>query len=399
MSAIDNNPGLLVLSSSFPTEPGSIAGGGAFVEKLCNELNTKFDVTVIAPYVHSEKELKHFTKIKVKQFKYFFSKGCNLTGGNGVFGNIKLHPLLVFKVPFFLFFQFICLIKSIKKDNIKLCHAHWLLPQALQLVIAKKVFFRSNLKILLTIHGSDINKFKSPLFRKLILWILNNVDAITVVSNGLKKDLHEFGVKKNIDVFPMGVDMDLFQNLNLEKDQNKILYVASISEKKGLYDLFDALAMLIKDYPKAYLEIVGTGDNSNFLSYAEKINIQNNINWVGKVNNKHLPEHYNKAKVFILPSHSEGLGLVSIESMACECLTLVSELPATKDYLVPSKTGLFTQPQDPNSIYNTLKLVFDGGVDKEQITKNARELVKKQYSWEKVTENYLSILKAFNNEH
>lgn len=395
MNAIENNPGLIVLSSSFPAEPGSISGGGTFVEKLCNELNQKFEVTVIAPYVHSEKKLKPFTEIKVKKFKYFFSKGCNLTGKNGVFENIKTHPLRAFKIPFFLFFQFVCLIRTIKKDNIKICHAHWLLPQALQLVIANKVFFYSNIKILLTIHGSDINKFKSLLFRRLILWILNNVNAITVVSNGLKKDLQEFGFKKNINVFPMGVDINLFRNLNLGKDQNKILYVASFSEKKGLFDLFNALAMLIKDYPKAYLEIVGTGEKSRFLSYAEKINIQKNINWVGKVNNKLLPEYYNKAKIFILPSHSEGLGLVSLESMACECLTLVSELPATKDYLIPSKTGLFTQPKDSISIYNTLKLVFDGGVDVRQITKNSRELVVEKYSWEKVTKNYLSILNTF----
>ncbi|MBL57393.1 MAG: hypothetical protein CMP61_09405 [Flavobacteriales bacterium] len=383
---------ILVVSSSFPIEPDSASGGGSFVQTLSTGLSTKYDVRVLIPYVYSKKKLKKFDRLKVIKFKYFLKKGCNLTGGSGIFGNIKSNPFLIIKIPFFLFFQWFNILKIIKKEKINVCHTHWLIPQGILVVLAKKILRNSNFKVLLTIHGSDINKFKSKVFRKLILWTINNVDSVTVVSQALKKDLIDFGVKKDIYVYPMGVDMNLFKKLNVKKNENQLLFVGSLLEKKGLIDLLDAFSELKKRFPRLELKIIGTGNSDQFINYSNKLGIQDSITWQGKVNNKDLPKHYNEAGVFILPSHSEGLGLVSIEAMACECLTVASELPAIKDYIIPEKTGLFVDPKSPNSILIVIENVLNRKYNTSYIVKHGRKYVEEHFSWDKSISNYIALI-------
>lgn len=383
---------LLVTSSSFPVEPGSPVGGGIFIEKLSNELAKHFDLNVVTPFLYSEKKLENFSKFRIKRFKYFFKKGCNLTGGSGVFGNIKSKPIKAFKIPFFLFFQFITLFRTIIREKTDICHAHWLIPQAIQLVIIKKLLIKSKFKILLTIHGSDIYRFKSTVFRKLILWTTNNVDVITVVSNALKNELLDFGVEKDIYVYPMGVDMNLFKKLDIKQKENQILFVGSLLVKKGLIDLLDAFCALKKRFPKLELKIIGTGSSKYFENYAISLGVDKSVLWLGKVDNKELPIHYNEANIFILPSHSEGLGLVSIEAMACECTTVVSNLPSTREYIIPNETGFFIEAKSTKSITLLLTKLLDGTINPKNIVVQGRNYVEKRFSWKISVKNYIELI-------
>lgn len=390
---------IVILTSSFPNSPDSPEGGGTFVKILCKNLSNQFNIHILAPYVSGCIEEKEQKNISVKRFKYFFKQFCTLTGGNGIVQNINKNLFNIFKLPFFFLFQFIYTISTIKRTNSKIVHFHWVIPQGITAVLAKKYLKKRNIKILLTVHGSDFNSFKNSPLKGIINWIFNNVNEITVVSQALKTEIEEWGIKQDVLIYPMGVDSKLFTpNPNISPIPNQLLFVGSLLKTKGLLDLIEAIPKVLESVPEFKLNIVGPGNNKIFLNKAIELNVQSNIIWSGSVANKDLPRYFHSSSAFILPSHSEGFGIVCIESMACNCITIVSELPATSDYITRGSTGFFIEPKNPASIAKQIINVLTSDSDLNKIRFNARELVKENFDWKAVTKNYSLLLSKMINE-
>ena len=384
---------IIVLTSSYPNSPNSPDGGGTFVKTLCQHLSNQFKVHILTPYVTGCTEEKDEENLKVQKFKYFFKRFCTLTGGNGIAQIIKENPVNIIKLPFFFFFQFFYTLKAVKRTKSKFIHIHWVIPQGITAVLVKKTLRKSNIKLLLTVHGSDFNSLKKGPLKRVIIWVFNNVDEITVVSQALKTEIEDWGIKQKIHVYPMGIDTKLFTpNPSTTRKVNQILFVSYLIKEKGLEDLIEAIPEIVKNVPDFELKVIGPGNNSAFVIRAQELNVQAHINWIGEVPNNDLPQHFRESAAFILPSHSEGFGIVCIEAMACNCITLVSKLPATKDYIKSEKTGFFIEAQNSSSISKQIIHVLTYNSKLGKVRKNARNFVVNNFDWEAVSENYAVII-------
>ena len=67
-------------------------------------------------------------------------------------------------------------------------------------VIYKK-FINKKIKILVSVHGTDVNGIKGFFGKRLIKYVLNNIDGLTVVSDALKNDMVRLGYKKEVFIF------------------------------------------------------------------------------------------------------------------------------------------------------------------------------------------------------
>lgn len=63
-----------------------------------------------------------------------------------------------------------------------------------------------------------------------------------------------------------------------------------------------------------------------------QINGSSNIEYVGTLNDNDLKNYYRRAKVFALPSYTEGVGMVAMEAAAYGCEIVLTNLGAPKDY-------------------------------------------------------------------
>ena len=70
-----------------------------------------------------------------------------------------------------------------------------------------------------------------------------------------------------IFLVPHGIDIETFspgsgeEALNREKDARSILFLASVTERKGIFDLLEAFPLVLNVLPDARLSIVGPGDD------------------------------------------------------------------------------------------------------------------------------------------
>ena len=298
--------------------------------------------------------------------------------------------------------QFMAIAMIVKKEKIKLIHAHWIIPQGIIAVIYKK-FINKDVKILATIHGADIYSFRNSIGRFLKKFILNNIDELTVVSNAIREEVIKLGYKRNIYVYPMGIDTRLFspdkkdgklkERLGIKEEF--ILFVGGIIERKGISFLIKAMPKIVDEFPFIKLVVVGDGNlKSEMIRLVNALNISDNVIFTGVIPHDQLPSYFSTADLFILPSLSEGFGLVVIEALSCGTLAITSDLKPIHDIIIDNETGFFLEKLTPEDITKKIIWILRNKENLKHVSEKGREFVVKSYDWAIVIENYGKIIRS-----
>ncbi len=169
----------------------------------------------------------------------------------------------------------------------------------------------------------------------------------------------------------------------------RLLFVGRVEVNKGLHEL---LASLSERYPFEWsLTLVGDGA---FMPEVNRLlwqyHIADRVQLTGYIPfGEELIGLYKSHDILILPSYSEGLPHVVLESMACGCLTLATRVGGIPDVVKHGQTGLLFSPKNVGDLTQTLIYAHAHRADMEQIKVNALEVARK-YSFD----NQIGILKA-----
>jgi starch synthase len=129
----------------------------------------------------------------------------------------------------------------------------------------------------------------------------------------------------------------------------RVLYVGSISVRKGLRYLIEAFRRL--KHPKKELWIVGPMTSPSGL---ENIVMPAGVRFFGSLKGDALQAAYMSATVFCLPSIEDGFGLVLNEALAYGVPVIATENTGIEDLLVAGKGGMVVPIRDSDAIFNCL---------------------------------------------
>lgn len=126
-------------------------------------------------------------------------------------------------------------------------------------------------------------------------------------------------VNYNFKPFDNDVIIQLKKKYKIRNNESVLLIVARLEKEKNLFEILKIFKSLEinRKVRKARLLIAGVG---SLLGELRKTIVKfgdDNITLLGHINHSNLPDIYNIADVTFLYSHSEGLPLVALESLAC----------------------------------------------------------------------------------
>lgn len=183
--------------------------------------------------------------------------------------------------------------------------------------------------VVLQVHGSDILLLNQvPSRRRRTEEAVQSADGIVAVSNDLAGNLVRMGVEASkIRVIHDGVDRSLFAPgdkaheraiLQLPSEGRILLFVGNLVPVKAIDVLLRACAeTILRDEP-FQLVIVGQGPlRPSLEQLAGQLGIASRVRFAGALPQVDLPRWYRAADIFVLPSHSEGVPNVLLESSAC----------------------------------------------------------------------------------
>ncbi len=390
---------VLVIATTFPRwendqEP-------PFVYDLCRNLPKEIDIHILAPHAPGAKELETWGKMKITRFPYFFPKSLEkLCYEGGIIPNLKSSWLARLQLPFFLIALLIHLIKMTSGNKFDLIHCHWLIPQGFFCALIK--IFRG-IPYILTAHGGDVYSFKNiPFVRSLIKFSLKHSTICTVNSQATKNEVLKNRENSNIQVVPMGVDLDKFnpENFNHEirdsmgSENLLLLGVGRLAFKKGFNFLIEAMPQIIQEIPNTQLVIIGFGPQKEQLEkQIQRLNLSSSVSLIGGKSGKELRDWFASADIFIGPSivtpdgDTEGQGVVFLEAMASGTAVIASDVGGIKDVVRDKFSGLLVHEKNPQAIAKkTVQLAKDKN-QRDQLIQNALEMVRSDYSWQNSSKN------------
>jgi starch synthase len=182
-------------------------------------------------------------------------------------------------------------------------------------------------------------------------------DYILLPSNFVKRSFIEMGFpEQKLMRVPYGFNAFSGKTVQAKVENNEftVLYVGSISVRKGLRYLIEAFAQLA--HPNKKLMIVGPENNPNGLHDVE---IPEGVVFTGVLKGAELEAAYQSASVFCLPSIEEGLALVLGEALSFGLPIIATENTGADDIITDGREGFIVPIRDSKSILKKLQLLAD----------------------------------------
>ncbi len=391
---------LLVLASTYPRWRGDHEPG--FVHELNRRLADDFAVHVICPHAPGAARFEVMDGVSIHRFRYAPENLESLVQDGGILANLKRSRWKWGLVPFFFLGLIIACWRCVREIEPHAIHAHWIFPQGLAIALLS-VFSRSLPPFLITSHGGDLFGLRGRTFRLLKRWVLRRARAITVVSQPMVEVLVKLEVPLNeISVIPMGVDFSHRFSVDRGKQRiaGQILFVGRLVEKKGVKYLIEALPVIRARVPGAHLVVVGGGPELGALAAQVcSLELRDCVEFRGPLPQCALPELYQYASVFVAPfidadsGDKEGLGLVTVEAIACGCPVVVGDVSVVADIFLDTEMEMRAIPGSPGSLAEKVTNVLLSPDEAVRRTAAIRERLEQKMGWISVANRYGELLR------
>jgi len=289
----------------------------------------------------------------------------------------------------------------LRRQRFGLIHAHWLVPQGLVAVVARRMAGVA-LPLVTTSHGADLFALRGRAFDAMRRLVVNESAQVSVVSTAMRDRLIGGGAEADkIQVIPMGADLQARFTLDARVVRNKheLLFVGRLVEKKGVRVLIEALPDVLRAHPAARVTLVGDGPLAPELrALAARLGVSGHCRFLGMIPQAQLPDLYRRATLLAAPfvvaasGDQEGLGLVQAEAAGCGCPVIAGDVPAVHDAIVHGESGLLVPPGDAQALAAAIRRLLDDHKLRERLARNARQHCMAAFDWESVAARYGDLL-------
>jgi N-acetyl-alpha-D-glucosaminyl L-malate synthase BshA len=276
--------------------------------------------------------------------------------------NIFYHEVAVTDYPLFEYQPYETELASkmvdvVKYEKLDLLHVHYAIPHASAAFMAKQILRSQGIHIpfITTLHGTDITLVgKDPSFEPVITFCLNQSDAVTAVSESLKKDtLDHFKTKREVHVIPNFIQVEENSPTNELKsireryakpDEPILCHVSNFRKVKRVEDVLHTFVKVNEKIPSRLL-LVGDGpERANIDLLCRKYGLCDRVIMIGKV--RDTSHVLAISDLFLLPSETESFGLAALEAMAKSVPVISSNTGGIPEVNIHGVTGYLSNVGD-----------------------------------------------------
>ncbi|MGB3469652.1 MAG: glycosyltransferase [Erythrobacter sp.] len=313
---------ILMLTSTLPRFPGDMQAN--FVGEQAEAwtgARPHDRITILAPGDPAANRLEERGAIQVERFRYFKPESLQKLAYPAILPNIRRNPTLVLQVPPFLWSQYRAAKKLVKRDNVDLIYAHWVMPQGLIAWLLKRATGRP---YILQNHSSDLAVFEKLgalgkwLARRILreashFFCVNSLQRSAAASlfEGIERE--QFLAK--CTVLPMGVVLpELKLDIQPEFD---VATIGRLSAKKGIQHLIGAGERLAASDRRPVICIAGDGEEMESL---KALTDRANIRFLGFLSAEKKDSFFDRTARFAFPAKEadgdvEGLPVSLLEAL------------------------------------------------------------------------------------
>jgi len=185
--------------------------------------------------------------------------------------------------------------------------------------------------------------------------------------------------------------------------QKRIIYLGGMARIRGLIEVVEAFALVVKTHPDWELYLVGSSRPVSFeqelKDLAQKLGLAAQVKfvaWVPYEEKERLSCQASMGVITYLPcaNNTSCLPNKLFDYMLVGLPVVASNFPLYKEVVESSHCGLTVDPTEPEAIARALEYLIEHPHEAQQMGENGRHAVLEKYNWEKESQRLLQIYEA-----
>lgn len=240
-----------------------------------------------------------------------------------------------------------------------------------------------------------------PAARAAVRLLLNRRRSMVVLQNPDDRDLLlEAGLLKFDHcrvILGDGVETERFRPLPEPPAPPVVVaFVGRMLRDKGVEELVTAARLLRERGAPVRVRLVGPTDPENPAAISEARlaawHREGVVDWRGPVEN--IAALWAEAHVCVLPSYREGLPNALLEAAACARPLVASDVPGSREVVLPDQTGLRVPPRDPAALASALERLAGDSALRRRLGEAGRSLVEGRFAARIIVRQTLDLYRA-----
>ena len=218
---------------------------------------------------------------------------------------------------------------------------------------------------------------------------LIRADCLITPNPYTKDTIVKLGLKNRIALLEAYINKETHTDFKHKKDV--ISFIGTVEPRKGLHYGIPAFKRFVEKHPSYQFKIAGTLKANNYINKLKRIvkdlDLENNVVFLGRVNEKQKDELYKESKCFLFPSQNEGYGWVLIEAMSYG-LPVIAFDNTAMPYTVNNGNGRIVKNKDIAAMGKALAEIIDSQKLYNDLANGAIATVKELPSKEQISLEY-----------
>jgi len=248
----------------------------------------------------------------------------------------------------------------------------------------KKSLFKAPLVI--SAHGS-IHQFGGfpynilkKIHNKMMKKYIDNVSLFLGSTNAEKDHLYEYGIPENkLAVLPLGTT-----TLNISRNPSKklsVIYVGRLTITKNI----DLLIKAVHLCKRSDFDLIIAGEDFGMLNklkaLTKKLDLEKRIIFKGRISENEKINLLSEATIFVHPSLEDVFSLSLIEAAGAGMPAIAYDIEANSE-IFDGNCGIIVNNLSEYSLANAIDDLLDSENKRNEISKNASNLIPKKYNWD-----------------
>ena len=286
-----------------------------------------------------------------------------------------------------------------ERCQLDILHVHYAIPHAASAYLAQQMVGADRLKVVTTLHGTDITLVgQEPSFFPITRFLIQKSDAVTAVSSFLKEEtIRVFGCGEDIQVIPNFIDARVFkprQDPELRArfahpNEKLIIHASNFRKVKNVPMVVDVFAQIAARLSTRLL-LVGEGPELPLVrSRLDELNLTDKVTFLGHADN--LEDILPAGDLLLLPSLHESFGLVGLEAMACGVVPMVTSEGGAAEFIQDGINGFLHAPDDLPGMVSSALAVLQDDVQRQNMIEEGLRDAASDFGAQCVMKEYLKL--------
>lgn len=249
---------------------------------------------------------------------------------------------------------------------------------------------RAEVPLVIHYHGFDAHHQET--IREYAEWYRQSyayASAVIGVSEDMCSALEALGCPPEKIVYnPYGVDLDLFQPVEVSRSPVQFLSVARFADKKAPHHTIRAFANVLKKFPAARLVMAGNGPLWNTSKQlAAELGLAEQLEFAGVLSHEQVYERMKTSRAFVQHSvtaadgDSEGTPNSILEAAASGLPVVSTRHAGIKEAVLDKKTGFLVEEHDEEGMAAAMCGLAEDAALAASLGANARRHMEENYSF------------------